>query len=150
MKKRQATGVKKALNSSNEIVDKPEVVSRAPKGRPDRVPLNQQFRLSIPKGIKEDGFVYRYIRATAERIESFEAAYWEPVKDGAGKQVRKASGMSYLLLYRIEEKFYLEDLKAKEERPINLLVEQAKLKKGNKYSSEYVPEGQQSVVTINN
>jgi len=141
-------GAKKALNSSNEIVDKQEVAGRKPEGRPERIPLTQQFRLSIPTGIKEDGFVYRYIRDSAERVEGFQNAWWVPVVDGYGKPVRKASGEGYLLLYKIEEKYYNEDLAEKEKKPINLLVEQAKLRKGRNYS-EYVPEGQESVVTIN-
>lgn len=143
-------GVKQALNSSNEIVERNEVVGKQPEGRPERVPLSQQFRLSVPKEIKEEGFAFRYIRDTAERVEAFQAAYWVPVLDAYSKPVRKSSGDGYLLLYKIEMKYYLEDLKEKEKQPINLLVEQAKLKKGDKYSSEYIPEGQQSVVTINN
>lgn len=135
-----------ALNSSNEITSDKSVLGQNPKGRPVRVPLSQQFRLTVPTGIKKDGYEYRYIRDSAERVEAFQAAYWEPVHDGIGKPIRKASGDSYLLLYRIEEEYYLEDLKAKEKLPINLLVEQAKLKKGD---GEYIPEGQEGVVVIN-
>ena len=143
------TKVKQALNSQNTVVDKPDIKAKTPTGRPERVPMVSQFKLTIPKGVKEEGFVHRYIRDSAERIEAFEGAWWTPVLDGAGKTIKKASGPGYLLLYRIEEKYYLEDQKEKAKRPINLLVEQAKLKK-DKHSNEYVPEGQDSVVTINN
>jgi len=142
--------VKKALSSKTTIVDKPDIKAKTPTGRPTRVPLTQQYKLSIPTGIKEEGFVYRYIRDHAERVEAFEGAWWEPVKDGAGRPIKKASGNSgYLLLYKIEQKYYDEDQLVKQKRPINLLTENAKLAKSDKYSSEYVPEGQNSVVTIN-
>ncbi len=144
-------GVKKALNSSNQIVDKPEVAAKAPKGRPKRIPLAQQFKLSIPTGIKEDGFAYRYIRDKTERIEAFENAWWVPVKDGNGRNIKKASGSGgYLLLYKIEKEYYEEDVQEKRKRNIDLLVKEAKLQKGDKYSSEYVPDGQEGVVVINN
>ncbi len=144
------TKVKTALSSKTTIVANPDVEAKTPTGRPERVPLAQQFKLSIPAGIKEEGFVYRFIRDYAERVEAFEGAWWEPVKDGAGRHIRKASGMSgYLLLYKIEQKYYDQDLAIKRKKPISLLTEKAKLSKSDRYSSEYVPEGQNSVVTIN-
>lgn len=140
------TKVKAALSSKTTIVNNPDVEAKTPTGRPKRVPLTQQFKLQIPAGIKEEGFVYRYIRDHAERVEAFEGAWWQPVKDGAGRPIKKASGMSgYLLLYKIEQKYYDEDQLVKQKRPINLLIENAKLSK-----SEYVPEDRESVVTINN
>ena len=140
--------VKNALNSSNnEVAERPEIAGKEPEGRPKRVPMSQQFRLSIPSGIEEEGYVYRFIRDTAERVEAFQAAWWKPVNDGLGKPVRKASGNRYLLLYKIEKKYYLEDLKKKEEVPINLLKEQAKLVKGSRVP-EYVPEDSEAVVVI--
>ena len=145
--KQSKKGVKNALTSGNEVVECPEIAGMEPEERPSRVPMTQQFKLSIPSGIQKKGYVYRYIRDTAERVEAFQAAWWEPVADGLGKPIRKASGERYLLLYRIEEKYYLEDLKIKEEKPINLLREQAKLAKG-RLSHEYIPEGHEGVVVI--
>ena len=141
----------KALNSKNIVVDKPDVKSKTPSGRPARFPLTDRFKRSIPAVIREEGYVYRFIRDTTERIEGFESAWWEGVKDGAGRQIKKASGSGgYLLLYRVEQKYFDEDLAIKRKKPINLLTENAKLAAGDKYSSEYVPEGHNSVVTINN
>ena len=144
-------GVKKALNSKTQIVPNKDIQAQSPKGRPPRRPLSQISKLSIPNGIKEKGFEYRWILEKTERIEAFEAAWWEQVKDGTGKPVKKASGENgYLLLYKIPFEYYEEDVKEKQKLPINLLTEKAKLTKGDKYSSEYVPEGQQGVVVINN
>ena len=113
-------------------------------------PLSQISKLSIPTGIKEEGFEYRWILDKVERIEAFEAAWWEQVKDGTGRPIQKASGENgYLLLYKIPFKYYEEDVKEKQKLPINLLTEKAKLAKGNKYSNEYIPEGQEGVVVIN-
>lgn len=144
-------GVKKALNSGSKVVSKKEVAGKAPEGRPKRIPLAQQFKLSIPTGIKEDGFAYRYIRDKTERVEAFENAWWVPVLDGNGRAIKKASGSGgYLLLYKIEKEYYDQDVQEKKKRNIDLLVKEAKIQKGNKYSSEYVPDGQEGVVVINN
>lgn len=140
--------VNKALTSNDEVVGSPEVMGKEPEGRPPRVPMSRQFKLSVPSGIQKEGYEYRYIRDTAERVQAFQEAWWTPVNDGRGKPIRKASGDRNLLLYRIERKYYLEDQKAKEQKPINLLTEQAKLSKDRRVP-EYVPEGSPAVVTIN-
>lgn len=150
MSNNEKKSVKKALNSSNETVDRNQSSTGKLKNRPERVPLDHTAKLSIPAGVQEEGFAYRWITDKAERVESFERAWWVAVVDGNGRAIKKASGDGYLLLYRIEQKYYEEDVKAKQKLPIDLLVENAKLVKGNKHSSEYVPEGHQSVVTINN
>lgn len=145
------SSVKNALNSSNAVTATPGVKAKTPEGRPARVPLTQQFKLTVPDGVKEDGYAYRYIKDKPDRVEVFEAAWWEPVKDGAGRPIRKVSGSDgYLLLYRIKQEYFDEDAAEKRKLPINLLTENAKLAKGNQYSKEYIPEGQEGVVVINN
>lgn len=149
--KEGSKGVKKALNSSNTITDKKEVLGTTPNRKGPRIPLSQQLKLSVPSGVKEEGFAYRFIRDKAERIEAFENAWWVPALDGAGRPIRKASGSGgYLLLYKIEKQYFEEDVKEKQKLPMNALTENAKLSKSDKYSSEYIPEGHEGVVVINN
>lgn len=138
-------GVKKAISETKETK------GHRPEGRPERIGLSQTSNLSIPKGIQRKDYAYQFIKDKPERIEAFEAAWWEPVKDGEGKLVKKAAGGGeYLLLYRTRREYYEEDVKEMQKKPINLLKNTAKLDKGNKYSGEYVPEGSDAVVVINN
>ena len=142
-------GVKDALSSKNEVVPTKESQGHDPQGRPARVPLAQQAKLSIPKGLEDPNYAYRFIIDKPERVEAFVAAWWEPAKDGTGKPIKKPAGNGLtLVLYRTPREYFEEDLREKQKKPIDLLEESAKLDKGNQYSSEYVPQGQQSVVTI--
>lgn len=130
----------------NEPAVKRAVEARQNKARPPRRPLSTTYKLSLPEGILEEGFDHRWILERPERVMQFEAAWWEPVKDDEGKAIRKPSGGGeWLTLYRIESKYHDQDKKANRQKPINLLVDQAKLTK-DRESMEYVPEGHEAVV----
>lgn len=141
---------KKTSNEANSIAPTAKMEGKAPQGRPPRRKLSRTKKLDIPEEVKEEGYAYRWILDRADRREDYEAAWWEPVRDGANKEVKKASGASYLVLYRVEYKYFEEDVRDKQSRPINLLKERAKLAKKDQYSGEYVPEGHEGVVVINN
>jgi len=139
--------VKKSKSETSE----PNRVVKAhtPKDRPERRPLSRTFRLDIPAGIREEGYTYRYILNRAERIEMFEGAWWDQVRDERGKPIRKASGMGeYLLLYKTTTDLFELDLIENRKKPISLLIDKAQLQK-DRNSSEYVPEGHEAVLKIN-
>lgn len=151
MSNKDKGSVKNALNSNTTITASKDAVNKTPEGRPVRIPLVQQFKLDIPEEFRKKGYAYRFIRDEANKIEAYVAAWWEPVRDGMSRPIKKASGTGgYLLLYRIKQEYFDEDAETKRKLPINLLKEQAKLAAGNKHSSEYVPQDREGVVVINN
>lgn len=129
--------------SKNRVVEAHE-----PNNRPKRRPLSRTFRLDIPEGIREEGYTYRYILDRAERIEMYEGAWWEQVRDEQQRAIRKASGNGeYLLLYKTITSLFEEDLVENRKKPINLILDKAKLQK-DRNSSEYVPDGHEAVLSI--
>jgi hypothetical protein len=140
-----------AKKSRAQAAKKAEIEAHSPKNRPTRRPLSSMYRLDIPPGIKEEGYTYRYILDRAERVEMFRGAWWEQVIDPTTKQpFRKASGGGeYLLLYKTKTEWFLEDQIENRKKPINLLADSARLKR-NADSHEYVPEGHDAVVKIQN
>lgn len=138
-------GIKKK-RKVNEPATKRTVKAHSNKKRPPRRPLSTTYKLSLPEGIIEKGFDYRWILERPERIMQYKAAWWLPVTDDEGEIIRKPSGSGeYLTLYRIESKYHEEDKIANRKKPINLLVDNAKLNK-DRESMEYVPEGHEAVV----
>lgn len=133
-----------------------DVAAHTPNGRPKRRPLSFIKKLGIPPGIeKEEGYVYRYIINSGDRVMMYQGAWWEQVVDGNNKPVRVHSGNrrdpnEYLLLYRTRAEYYQEDLEENRKKPIDLAVEHAKLKKDDGISSEYVPEGHEAVISFKN
>jgi len=148
-KKKIPKTLESAINSREPGEVTRETEAHSAENRPDRRPLSQMYRLNIPHGIKEEGYTYRYILDRADRIEMFNGAWWEQVIDPFTKRpIKKASGGGeYLLLYRIKSEFYKQDQIEKAKKPINLLVESAKLKR-MKDVHEYIPAGHEAVLTI--
>lgn len=137
--------VKRSLKS-DEVTPKREVEAHTPKNRPKRRPLTTTYKLALPDGIVEDGFKYRWVIDRPDRVLQFEEAWWQIAKDGEGKTIRKPSGTGeYLVLYRIEEKYWEEDRDLHRKKNIDLLTEAAKPRK-EKDGFEYVPEGHEAVV----
>jgi hypothetical protein len=151
---KESTSIQEAMeNRKNPSVNANEKAHK-PVGRPKRIPLSKTSKLELPAGIKEDGYAYRFILNRPERIQMYESAWWEAVMDGEGKNITKPSGnkenrQEHLLLYRTKVEYFEEDLRENRKKPIDLVKENAKLTKGT-HSSEYVPEGHEAVVSINN
>jgi hypothetical protein len=104
-----------------------EAISKAPVGRVRRTPVGKRNILSVVG--KEDGYEYRFVNDTGDRVQSFMENGWETVPsdgvrvgdkriDAASPEgsVAKASvggGMKAVLL-RIKKEYYEEDQLAKQ------------------------------------
>ena len=150
-KKNIPTTIEEALQSRQPGEITRESQAHSAEDRPERRPLGTTYRLTVPPGLKEQGYEYRYILDRRDRIEMFEGAWWTPVTDPVTKRpFRKASGSGdYLTLYRIKSDIFKEDQIEKAKKPINLLKESAELKR-NRHGHEYVPEGHEAVLSIKN
>jgi len=132
--------------TNNEVTPKPEVEAHTPKDRPKRRPLTTTYKLALPEGVVEEGYKYRWVLDRPDRVMQFQEAWWQVVKDGAGKTIRKPSGTGeYLILYKIELQYWEEDRDIHRKKNIDLLTEAAKPRR-DKDSFEYVPEGHEAVV----
>ena len=136
----------RATRTAQDAVPKREVKAHENKKRPPRRPLSTTYKLTVPEGVIEKGYTYRWLLDRPERVHNYEAAWWEKVLDGEGKVIRKPSGGGeWLTLYRIESKYYEEDRAANRKKTINLLADKGKLQKTSN-ATEYVPEGHEAVI----
>lgn len=99
----------------------------AEKKRTQRVPLGQRDRLTAPK---KKGFRRRFVNDDGDRVQRYEAAGYNLVKDDIqvgdhkigkdtqmGRVVRPSvGGGTKAVLMEIKEEFYQEDQKAKQDK----------------------------------
>lgn len=97
--------------------------------RPARVPVSGEIDILTVRG-KEDGYMYRWVTDTGQRISIFKAAWWEfsptdvvvgtrqvttePDAEGRVKNIDNDGVSQYLM--RIKEEYYNEDQQLKQDR----------------------------------
>lgn len=137
---------KRVMRKADEAAPKREVEARKNANRPPRRPLSTAYKLTLPEGIQEEGYQYRWLLDRPERIMTYEAAWWEKAKDGEGKPIRKPSGNGeWLTLYRIESKYFKEDQKENRKKAMQMLHDRAR-PTSESQATEYVPEGHEAVI----
>lgn len=102
-------------------------ITKAPSARPKRTAIGTRNVLTVDR--KEDGYHYRFVNDTNDRVEAFTQNGWELVKASDAKigtkRVEKASpegsvatasvgGGAKAVLMRINEDWYKEDQAAKQ------------------------------------
>lgn len=104
-----------------------QLTNKSPSGRTRRTPLSKRNRLSVKN--QEQGFVYRIVNDTDDRIELFQDAGYELVPDaqvgdkrvgnakslGSTNSVSVGSGTQAFVM-RIKKEWYDEDQAAKQAR----------------------------------
>jgi hypothetical protein len=110
-------------------VENKETISKAPAGRPVRVPVSGRNILTV-KG-KEPGYEYRIVNDDADRIARFQEGGYElvsnesvkvgdnrvslPTAEGSVKQMSVGQGRKAYLM-RIKKEYFDEDQKDKQKR----------------------------------
>lgn len=142
------------MTAKKRTTDKPAVSregkSKQNQKRPERRPLGATKKLIVPDEFREEGYDYRWLMDRPERIHMYKGAWWEQVTDEHGTPVRVPSGNGeYLTLYKVESKYLQEDRERNRKKNISLIREKAKLQR-DQHSHEYVPEGHDAVLKIEN
>lgn len=107
--------------------DKKEAIAKAPAGRVRRSPVGQRNILTVSG--KEDGYVYRFVNDTGDRIAAFQDNGWELVaaknvrigdkrigqasSEGSVAEASVGQGLKAKVM-RIREDWYQEDFAAKQ------------------------------------
>lgn len=110
-----------------------ENITKSPRGRVKRVPVNARGRLTVHN--KDSNFEYRIVNDVDDRIELFKQNGWEivPAKDvrvgdarveaakptGSGSEISVGKGVKATVM-RIPKEFYAEDQRTKQDE-INVL-----------------------------
>jgi hypothetical protein len=117
--------------------------SKSNSARPARVPMQSGGKLTVPEGIKEEGYFYYWALDRNGMIERLQAAYYEPVLDSRNEQITvMAGGGSKHYLMRLPMEYYNEDMEAQQSKIDAAMNKDIKLKKG-----EYSPFNKSSAVT---
>lgn len=123
-------------NSRVDMEMSREDVAHSAKRAP-RVPMTAGQTLNA-QHLKKAGYEYRWFSNKNEgaRLDAAQGAWWEFVKDSSGEKVSRRSGPETLYLMCIEEKYYAEDQKLKQQRIIDTIKDKQTLGK-----DEYLPNG---------
>lgn len=104
-----------------------EAIAKAPSARPKRTAIGTRNVLTVDR--KVDGYEYRFVNDTNDRVEAFKQNGWEVVKASDAKigdrrveasspegsaAVASVGGGTKAVLMRINEDWYKEDQQAKQ------------------------------------
>ena len=128
--------------SSNLQLRMDKVAKAHSAGRPPRVALSTQFRLSFPEAVDRDVWYYYVFSDHDGNIQSAEGAHYAHVKDSAGNNITRQRGPYKQFLMKLPMKYRLEDLKLKDKKILGSIVkEQQDMEPG-----EYLPDGRHHVI----
>ncbi len=136
---RPPKGMTKAeMQTSRVAIEQPREDKNDPP-RPRRVAMQARKKLEF---IQQDpNYYYRWIQNRDGKLQMAKEAWYGPVKDDKGQEIFRQSGPYPLHLMRLPMKYRLEDEAEKQERVIETIKHESKLKQ-----DEYIPDGRSHVV----
>lgn len=110
----------------------------------ERVSMAQTEILAVDT---EAGYHYRWFNAKTEgRIAQAKQAWYEPVRDAEGQEIRRQKNGSEMLLMRIPEQYWREDFAKGQQRVNEQVGEKVERLDTTGAVPDYIPEEQQGRV----